>query len=450
MIKKIWIKFALLLMGIIVLSLGMVTILNHYFFGKLFQSYITERTESRNKQITVSLLNLYQRDGNWSHLKDEVPYFCMILGTCVKVVDSKGKILADYCVNRDIFKTQVSINENFSTVIPLNLNGKLLATAYLNTQLHDDPITSGDINFQNIMHKSIFMTGIVCGLLIIILSLFVSQILLKPIEQLTLAAQNMRNGNFDSRVDIRSKDELGKLGDAFNSMAQRIKELENLRRKLTADVAHELRTPLSVIMGYVEALQDKVMKPTEENLRSIQDEVERLVKLVGNLRELSIAESGKLPLNIEEINLYELFKNLEEKMKLMLKEKHLTFEITSDGSASSVKADRNLLSRIFLNILHNAYKYSPEFGKIEINISENSENVIVSVKDHGSGIAKEDLPYIFERFYRVDKSRVRSTGGTGIGLAIARELVVLHKGKIEAESRIGAGTQIIVTLPIER
>ncbi|MCL5773461.1 MAG: ATP-binding protein [Firmicutes bacterium] len=451
MIKKIWIKFALLLMGIIILSFGMVTILNHYFFEKLFKSYIEDKKESRNNQITETLLNLYERDGNWSRLKEELPYFCMMLGTCVKVVNPDGKILADYCVSEDHFKNQssMSINENFSTVIPLNLKGKLLATAYLNTQLHDDTASRGDFDFQNIMHKSIFATGVICAFLIIILSLFISQIFIKPIEQLTLAAQDMGKGNFDQAVSINSKDELGKLGEAFNQMAQKIKDLEEMRKKLTADVAHELRTPLSVIMGYVEALQDRVMEPSEENLKSIQEEVQRLALLVENLRELSLAESGKLSLSLEKINLVELLNSIDEKMKPILQEKNLKLIIHSSVE-SFITADRNLVNRIFLNILHNAYKYSPDNEKIEIEISADKSKVIVTVTDHGTGITKEDLPYIFERFYRADQSRARATGGTGIGLAIARELVSLHKGQIEAKSQIGAGTQITVTLPIER
>jgi signal transduction histidine kinase len=223
-----------------------------------------------------------------------------------------------------------------------------------------------------------------------------------------------------------------------------LEKQEALRRRLTADVAHELRTPLTSISTHIEAMLSGIFEPTPERLRGCYDETVRLGKLVSDLEMLAKSESDMRPEKTE-VNLLELARETALTWQAEAEKKHITLAV--EGGDATVRADKNRMVQVVTNLLSNAIKYTPENGRVKISISDSGKYGVMTVLDNGIGIPAEDLPYIFERFYRVDKSRTRASGSSGIGLAIVKSIVTAHGGKIKVHSEAGNGSEFIVELP---
>ena len=281
----------------------------------------------------------------------------------------------------------------------------------------------------------------------IILSYFTSRRLVAPLKRLTLAADRIGHGHLDEHVGIQAKDEIGQLANAFNAMVDNLKRQEILRKQFTADIAHELRTPLTSIKSYIEAFQDNVLPADEENLSSIHEEIDRLVDLSSDLRDLNVAEIGALTLAVEPVDLKHLLDNVIHSLHPLMQEKDLTLNWNALEDSVTTTGDERLLIRLFYNLVHNAYRYSDTGGKITVSLSQTPDFAEIKIENTGIGIPKEDLPFIFERFYRADKSRTRETGGSGIGLALVRQITDLHQGTITVKSKVGQETEFIVQLP---
>ncbi|MCB0160116.1 MAG: HAMP domain-containing protein, partial [Caldilineaceae bacterium] len=283
-------------------------------------------------------------------------------------------------------------------------------------------------------------------------ALFVRQIT-RPVAALGRAAQQIEAGNLAARVDVRSQDELGGLGHAFNRMALALQEQERLRRNLVADVAHELRTPLSGIQGTVEALQDGVFPLDAASLEPIHAQALLLNRLVDDLRTLALADAGELALNMDTVNLTALLTRACEGLRGNAQAGHMELVYTPSAEATPimVRGDAARLTQVAVNLLDNALQHTPSGGVVTVTTQLVDATVVWRVTDTGSGIAAEDLPHIFERFYRTDRSRSRATGGSGLGLAIVKQIVLAHGGTVAVHSpppEQARGTQFVVTLPI--
>ncbi len=268
----------------------------------------------------------------------------------------------------------------------------------------------------------------------------------RPLKQLTLAARRFADGHLSERVQIQSRDEIGQLGNAFNEMAQSLEKSEEARRQMIADIAHELRTPLSTIQGNLEALLDGVYATTPERIEAIHAKTLMLGRLINDLQELSLAEAGELSLEKHPTDLAWLVARLQDQVQPQCDEKEITL-LVETPSILSIAIDRERIEQILLNLLSNALRYTERGGQVRMSVQPGETEIHISVADTGKGIAPEDLPHIFERFYRGDKSRSRSSGGAGLGLAIAKRLVELHGGRIWAESKLGQGTTFTFSLP---
>jgi signal transduction histidine kinase len=258
----------------------------------------------------------------------------------------------------------------------------------------------------------------------------------------------MAAGDLARRVDVRSKDEIGTLASAFNAMAESRTTLESLRRNLVNDVAHELRTPLANLHGYLEVLRDGIATPTPEVIGILHDESVLLSRLVADLQELALAEAGKLPLSLEPVAISEPIVSAVDAFRPQAEAKSVVLTAGIPESLPEVTLDVARFGQILRNLLRNAIVHTPAGGSVDVRAEAAAGEVVVSIRDTGSGIAPEHLPFVFERFYRADPSRVRTTGGTGLGLAIVKHLVEAHHGRIEITSAVGAGTVVTVTLPI--
>src|SRR6266508_1299132 len=280
--------------------------------------------------------------------------------------------------------------------------------------------------------------------------LLVSRRIVSPIRELARASHRIADGQYAERVTAIVQDELGELGASFNAMAAALEAIEQRRTELIGDVAHELRTPLATLRGYLEGLMDGVVEPSDQTWARLHDETGRLQRLVDDLQELSRAEARQLPLHPSTIQTTELVRAAVERLGSAYADKGVTLETTVEPGVPDVMADSDRAIQVLTNLLGNALRYTPATGSVRVHVAPaGRREVAVSVSDTGVGIPPEHLPRVFERFYRVDKSRSRVLGGSGIGLTIARALVEGMGGRIWAESAgTGQGATFTFTLPV--
>jgi len=282
----------------------------------------------------------------------------------------------------------------------------------------------------------------------LIITFFLSRRISAPICALTETARKLGQGDFSQRVQVRDKTEVGELGQAFNSMAGDLEKGERLRRNMVADVAHELRTPLSNVRGYLEAIREGVVKPDAATIRSLEEETTLLSRLVDDLQDLSLAEAGKLELVCQSEDVAELINRTVAAMQAQAIAKEVSLSTDLPQGLPLVNIDSQRINQVLRNLLENALAHTAKGDAINVAAARQGDWVEISVADTGEGIPPDDLPNIFERFYRVDKSRARATGGSGLGLTIAKHLVESHGGKIEVQGKLGEGSRFSFTLPV--
>ena len=303
--------------------------------------------------------------------------------------------------------------------------------------------------FLNAFRHSLWLAALAAILVAVVLGLAFSRLVTSPIKQLTLVAKNVASGDFSKRVHQKSRDEVGDLSVAFNSMAEQLDKKEQNRRQLLADIAHELRTPLSIVQGNLEAWLDGVIIPTPEHIAMAHDEVILLARLITDLRDLSLSEAGQLKLNQVPTDLEEVIGAVISSIESQAQEKNIHIAAELPPGLSLVSVDGHRIQQVLHNLLDNSFRYTPVGGTIKVGVHINPPGrVTVYVADNGSGIHPEDLPHIFDHFYKADKSRHRGSGGSGIGLAIVKQLVEAHGGRVWVESQLGKGSTFFFTLPV--
>jgi two-component system, OmpR family, sensor histidine kinase BaeS len=431
-------------------------------FQKQFSDYLTQTTEATLEQLPERLSSIYLSKGGWDSQALNDLAHTLPLGTEVTLKDPSGKTLLTLVnpMESMMFNgsgmgmgMNMNMGMNYSVqewkMKTLNVNGPqgILAIATVHYPATARILNPTDASFVSAIYRSLILAGGLALLIGILLSYWTSRRLVSPLQRLTKAVYRVGEGHFDERVPITTTDEVGQLATAFNDMADNLKKQEHLRKQFTADIAHELRTPLTSIKSYIEAFQDGVLQADAENLTIINDEIERLVSLSSDLKDLNVAEIGSLKPHFEQINVDELLAKIVNMLYPLIQEKGIRLEWEKPQQSIEILGDDHLLTRLFYNLLHNAYKYTENYGHININIEARPNDVLVKIQDSGIGISEEDLPFIFERFYRADKSRSRETGGTGIGLALVHQITSLHKGMIEVNSKLGEGSTFTVFLP---
>lgn len=267
-----------------------------------------------------------------------------------------------------------------------------------------------------------------------------------PISKAVATAEQISKGNFKDRiVENYNTKEITRLTETINNLADTLDRQQEIRKHMAADVAHELRTPLATLQSHMEAMIDGIWKPEHERLESCHEEILRISRLVGDMEKLARVENKNIVLDKSEFDLAEAAKHIINNFQPDFMNKGVGLEFTGDSLL--INGDRDKISQILINLISNALKYTDMGGAVRVAIECTPASALIKVSDTGSGISAEDIPFIFERFYRADKSRNRLTGGSGIGLAIARAIVELHKGSISVTSEIGRGSEFIVTLP---
>jgi len=323
--------------------------------------------------------------------------------------------------------------------------------ARMEALLGDNPSLVADLdeNFHAAVNEILVVAALAAFLAAVAVSTFTARRIVGPLQVMMKASQRIAAGDYHERVQVPSQDELGALARAFNQMAKTLERTEQRRMELIGDVAHELRTPLGSIKGTMEGLVDGVLTAEPATFLLVQREVSRLQRLVHDLEELSRAEAGQVPLNLRAAAPADLVRAAADRLQPQFEDKSVRLHVDLPADLPQVRADPSRIIQVLLNLLGNALQYTPSGGQVTVRAWRDSREVVVAVQDTGIGIPAEHLPHIFERFYRVDKSRSRPGGGSGIGLTIAKHLVEAHGGRIWATSPgPGQGSTFSFTLPI--
>jgi len=303
----------------------------------------------------------------------------------------------------------------------------------------------------------VIVGSLVAGSVALGVALIMAKQVTTPLRSLTLAAQRLASGERHQPLDVPADAELAELSQAFNTMAAELAHQEDIRRQLTADVAHELRTPLSVLQLQIESLEDGIEQPTPELFGSLRQEVVLLSRLVEDLRLLSLAEAGRLHLSIEELDPHEVLTRASAVVAPLARQHNIEVRLKESGPLPPLRADPQRLQQVLRNLLENALRYTPAGGNVVIRAQSlpngpdsdgiSEPHILLEVADSGAGISPADLPSIFNRFYRTDRARTREMGGSGLGLAIVQRLVEAQGGKVSVESQDGQGATFRVVLP---
>jgi signal transduction histidine kinase len=458
--KKLFLSSLVIILITLLLSILSVNLV----FQKQFGNYLTQMTEATLEQLPDRLSSIYQTKGGWdtqalSDLAHTLP-----MGTEIELKEPSGKSILTLVNPMESMMSngwgmgtgmgmRMDMGMNYSVqewkTKTLAINGPqgTLANAIVRYPASTRVLNPEDASFVSAVIRSLLLAGTLALLIGILLSYWTSRHLVSPLQRLTKAVHRVGEGHLDEQVPITAKDEVGQLATAFNNMTDNLKKQERLRKQFTADIAHELRTPLTSIRSYIEAFQDGVLPADAENLSIINDEIERLVVLASDLKDLNVAEIGALKPDFAPVDLGELLDKVASNLYPLIQEKDIDLNWKRPDHPLVIQGDEHLLTRLFYNLIHNANKYTETHGQISIQIEERPHDLLIHVRDSGIGIPEDDLPYIFERFYRADKSRSRETGGTGIGLALVLQIIQLHQGTINVESAPGKGSQFTVLIP---
>ncbi len=468
--RSLWLKLAGAFAIVVVVGLATVTLLSNLATAGRFRLYVSEGGQFRAQRLALFLADYYVQNGSWQGVESlfqnpwagggpgrTVPGGMMrhhpTMGPMMEehmwadrliLADQQGTVVAD---SYGELAGQRLSGADMAGGIAIAVEGQQVGTLIVTSPQAGEQRTLED-DFLRSVNRSILLAGLVTGALALVLGLVIFRQITAPLRALTEAAGHIAAGDLSQQVEIHSQDELGQLGRAFNTMAEALARQEELRRNMVADVAHELRTPLSVIRGNLEALLDDVFPLTKESVASIHKETMLLSRLVGDLQELALAEAGQLTIKKTPLTLRAVLEPIIASIEPQAAERGLTVKLDVPPDLPPISGDPDRLRQIFLNLLSNALRYTPGGGQIAISARQKPPWVEVRVADTGQGIDPENLPHIFDRFHRPHQRR--DLGGTGLGLAIVRHLVEVHGGHIRVESQVGAGTTFIFTLPALR
>ncbi len=433
-----------------------------------FQSYTRANMQRMVEQTAETLSQHYAEKRAWTDeslafmetTSDSMPEVGM------RLTDRSGTVLYDDAAGGAITPTQgnrtrrLAMPLSESSIVRADIkyegeNGAMteaVGTLMFWSVSSDALLTKSDSTFRTNSYAAIVTAASMAVLFACVIGYFVARALTKPIKRITTTASQIRNGDLTARTELSGTDEMGRLGETFDEMASSLERDIKLEHRLTSDVAHELRTPLMAMQATVEAMQDGVMPANQDNLATVAVEVRRLSRLVDAMLRLSRMENGKTPLRMERCDVVALASDLVTVHSQLFQDNGitLTFENETGHQQFYAELDPDLVREAMVNLISNAMRYTSEGGNVWVRVGRNRRNVLLSVQDTGMGIAKEDIPRVFSRFWRSDASRERVAGGLGVGLALTKEIVDRHNGTIAVDSEEGVGTTFTLRLPISQ
>ncbi len=433
---------------VILVTIGTVSI----FVSRASQTEIEQyqlRMEQNQQERIACLLSQYGLHGEgWADVQPAVQHMQGIFGQHIILVDDQGTVVADSLSEHIDEKYNASWLGTGQQVHYIQNNDGNPGILYTTSDSTYVDSAASILSLSDSINRFWIWGGSRAIMVALAITFWLSQRISAPIHALTIANTRIGEGDFSSRLAFRGKDEVAALVKSFNSMADKLKQAEQIRRDLVADVAHELRAPVSSIRAYLEAMRDGLMDTNRKSLDSLYEDIILLSRLIDDLQTISLADAGQLNLVYQPEDIARVVRSVAESVqpKAMVKGIHLTINLPS--SLRKVRIDAQRISQVLYNLLDNAIRHTPGGGRILVNVMEQEGVIKVTVSDTGEGIPPEDLSHMFERFYRVDKSRSRATGGSGLGLTIARRLVEAHGGTIEVQSKVGEGSHFTFTIPV--
>ena len=444
MIHRLWFRLALSFAVII-----LVTVFTIYFFvseriAVEIEEYKRISEQYRLNQIRFSLYAFYVDNESWEGVQSVVEDTALFSGAHIVLVATNGTVVGD----SEGELTGSNYTNSHERSLNLTWADELVGRAYVTADPTAEEYVAPFLRLSASMNRSLLLGGSVAIGIALLLTFVLSRRMTSPIGVLAGAARRLGRGDLSQRVRLRGEGEVTALAQAFNSMAADLEYVEQLRRNMVADVAHELRTPLSNIQGYLEAIRDGMIEPDAAAICSLNEETTLLSRLVNELQDLSLAEAGELKLVYQAEDIADLAKQAVTPWQPQLTAREISLSLELADDLPLVSIDWQRVNQVLHNILENAVAHTRKGGSINVAARQKGKWVEVSVSDTGAGIPAEDLPHIFERFYRVDKSRARATGGSGLGLTIAKRLIEAHGGTIGVQSKLGEGSRFSFTLPV--
>ncbi len=438
---KIFVAFTV----IILIALTVVYFFTHEVIFARFHDLSQEIRLRNARNIARPIERLLSLQGSLSDfnlIAREVAQIDRPLGENLVLAGPDGLILA--AADESLIGNSVD-RRTFREIAPIRVRGPVPLMLFVSPGF-DEP-TPLETGFLVGINRTILFAGIFAAAVGLGIAFWLTRQIAAPLQKLAVASAKITQGELEQRVEIRSPDALGQLGDAFNTMSEKLSRSEKLRRDMIADIAHELRTPLTLVQGNLQAILDGVYQPTPEKIASIHDKSLLLSRLIRDLQELSLAEAGELPLDRQRTDFKYLVEQVTETIRPQLEARRIALELDFPEEKIEAHIDSKRISQVLLNLLSNAQRYTPEQGKITISSWLRDGSLFISVQDTGPGIPAQDLQNVFERFWRGDASRTRASGGSGLGLAVAKQWVESHGGRIWAESPPGKGAIFTFCLP---
>jgi len=349
----------------------------------------------------------------------------IIVGVVILILASQFVLPATF--NRHMLGKDMMNGMTFAPGASAGVGGQLAGNPDAMSTLYTD--------FRSSFNEALIYAALAATIVAVALSIYLSRSVVAPVHAMSIATQDIAEGHYDKRVQVQGEDELAQLATRFNQMAEKLDQVESMRRHLIGDVSHELRTPLTAIKGSMEGLMDGVLPADYETFFQIHAEADRLNRLVDDLQELSKVEAHAYKLDLQPLDVSLMVKTVAKRLAPQFESKHIVLDLDVDPDLPPAFGDEDRAMQVLTNLTGNALQYTPEDGKVTISARKSNNEIRISVHDTGVGIPAEHLEHVFDRFYRVDKSRSRSSGGgSGIGLTIARALVEAQGGKLQVES----------------
>jgi signal transduction histidine kinase len=443
--RSLTLKLILSFLLISVIGIGLAAVIARAATGRQFDRFVMDRTRS---EFVANAASYYQAHGSWAGAGD---YFRQLNApepgapqrpSPFALVDQTGAAIAPTNPDRAGERIPPAALARGQAV---EVDGHRVGTVI--DAGRAPPLNDRETQYLAGANRALLLAALGAAVIALLLGVVLARTLTQPVRDLTRAIEAMSRGELRQEVPVRSADELGTLTLAFNRMSADLARSNELRREMTADIAHDLRTPLTVITGYIEALRDGVLKPTPARFETMHNEAQRLKRLVEDLRTLSLVDAGELPMQRQRVAPRALLDRLTAAYAPQAAARHITLAVSAASEAPDVLVDPERMAQVLGNLVSNALRHTPAGGRIDLSARVQGARVALVVADTGEGIPADALPHVFDRFYRGEASRSQQDGESGLGLAIAKSIVEAHGGTIAAASTPGQGTTFTITLP---
>lgn len=418
-----------------------------------FTDYLKKNRDERVELIQKEALQQYDNTEELTNeqIRNMMHQHAMTENLFYQLYNNKGELLIDTTTYRSMMGMMNGGQHSMGPVTYQSASYQFKKENQVIGELivyYPDQLMGEDFVFLASIKRNIFLAVLVTVILSIIFSLLFSNRLASGFKKLMNAVVGLRNHQWRTRIQVQElTDEMRPLGETFNQLAESLSKEETLRKQFTADFAHEIRTPLATLQSHIEAFQDGIWEPDTKRLGQCHEELMRLVRLVNELETLIAAENPQIRLDKSRIEIGKLLSFIKEQFDPLFMKKGVELAVQNNEDQQWIIGDRDKIIQILTNIVNNALQYTPQGKKVIIQVEDRKDSIAFVVKDEGEGISENDLPFVFKRFYRGDKSRDRKTGGIGIGLSIVKALVEAHQGEISIESQLKVGTTVEVQLP---